>query len=57
MKTSSFPMNTEDEAIALVKYFSDCGITASRKGKLVKASGEPNLVSHLFDIFIINALV
>ena len=50
-------MNTEDEAIALVKYFSDCGINASRKGKLVKASGEPSLLSYLFDKFVTIALI
>lgn len=57
MKTSTFTTGNETEAIALVTFFSDCGISASRKGLVVKANGEPNLVAHLFDIFIINALV
>ena len=50
-------MNTEDEAIALVKYFSDCGINASRKGKLVKASGDSNLLAHLFTKFVTIVLI
>lgn len=57
MKTSTFNTGNETEAIALVTFFSECGISASRKGVVVKATGEPNLISHLFDIFIINALV
>ena len=57
MKTNTFPMNTENEATALVTFFNECGISASRKGLVVKAIGEPKLVGHLFDLFIINALV
>ena len=57
MKASTFPMNNENEATALVTFFNECGISASRKGLVVKAVGEPKLVGHLFDIFIINALV
>lgn len=57
MAASTFTTGSENEAIALVTFFSDCGISASRKGLVVKATGEPNLVGHLFDIFIINALV
>ena len=57
MKTNTFPMANENEAIALVTLFNECGISASRKGMVVKATGEPKLVGHLFDIFIINALV
>lgn len=57
MKTNTFPMATENEATALVAFFTECGISASRKGLVVKAVGEPKLVGHLFDIFIINALV
>jgi len=57
MKTNTFPMANENEAIALVTFFNECGISASRKGMVVKATGEPKLVGHLFDIFIINALV
>lgn len=57
MKANTFPTNNENEAIALVTFFNECGISASRKGLEVKAVGEPKLVGHLFDIFIINALV
>ena len=57
MKTSTFTTENENEAIALVNFFGECGITASRKGNVVKATGEPKLVGHLFDIFIINALI
>ena len=57
MKTSTFNTSNETEATALVTFFNDCGISASRKGVVVKAVGEPKLVGHLFDIFVINALV
>ena len=57
MKTSTFNTSNETEAIALVTFFNECGISASRKGVVVKAVGEPKLVGHLFDIFVINALV
>lgn len=57
MKASTFPMNNENEATALVTFFNECGISASRKGAVVKATGEPNLIAHLFGIFIINALI
>ena len=57
MKTSTFNTGSEIEALALVGFFSECGISASRKGLVVKAVGDPNLISHLFDIFIINTIV
>ena len=57
MKASTFTSANENEAIALVSFFKECGISASRKGLVVKAEGDPKLVGHLFDIFIINALV
>lgn len=57
MRTSTFNTSNETEAIALVTFFNDCGVSASRKGLVVKASGEPNLVGHLFNIFVIKALV
>jgi hypothetical protein len=57
MKTSTFNTSNETEATALVTFFNECGISASRKGVVVKAVGEPKLVGHLFDIFVINALV
>lgn len=57
MNTNTFNVGNETEAIALVQFFNDCGISASRKGLVVKAVGEPKLVGHLFDIFIISALV
>jgi hypothetical protein len=57
MRTSTFNAGNENEAIALVTFFNDCGITASRKGLVVKATGEPSLVGHLFNIFVIKALV
>lgn len=57
MKTNTFTSNNENEAIALVAFFNECGISATRKGLVVKAVGEPKLVVHLFDIFIVNALI
>ena len=50
-------MNSESEAIALVKFFGDCGISANRKGNVVKASGETKLLAYLFDKFVTIALV
>lgn len=57
MSTISFTMGNEREATALVSYFADCGVSASRKGLVVKANGEPKLLSYLFDTFIKIALV
>ena len=54
---STFPMNTENEATALVKFFSECGISATRKGIVVKASGDPSLLSYLFGKFVTIALI
>lgn len=50
-------MDNENEATALVKFFTDCGISASRKGNVVKATGESNLLSHLFNKFVTIALL
>jgi hypothetical protein len=57
MKTNTFNSANENEAIALVKFFTECGYTATRKGVVVKVVGEPGVVGHLFDIFVINALI
>lgn len=57
MKTSTFNTGNETEAIALTKFFTECGLTATRKGINVKVTGEPSLVGHLFNIFVIKALV
>jgi hypothetical protein len=57
MKASTFTSANETEAIALVNFFNECGYTATRKGVVVKVSGEPSIVNHLFEIFVINALV
>lgn len=57
MKTNTFTAGNETEAIALVTFFTECGMTATRKGVNVKVTGEPSLVGHLFNIFVINALV
>lgn len=57
METNTFTTGNENEAIALVGFFTDCGISATRKGVVVKAKGEPKMVGHLFDIFILTALV
>ena len=57
MKTSTFPMNTESEATALVSFFGECGITANRKGNVVKANGETKLLAYLFDKFVTIALI
>lgn len=57
MKTNTFQTSDEKEAIALAKFFNECGFPASRKGLSVKVEGDPSVVGHLFNIFIINALV
>jgi hypothetical protein len=57
MKTSTFNTGNETEAIALVAFFNECGIQATRKGVVVKATGDPNLIGHLFNVFVFNALV
>lgn len=50
-------MNNESEATALVNYFGECGISASRKGAVVKASGDSNLLAYLYDKFVTIALI
>ena len=50
-------MDNENEAIALVNFFNECHISASRKGNVVKAGGEPNLLSYLFNKFVMIALI
>lgn len=57
MKASTFTMNNEDEANALISFFSECGITANRKGNVVKTTAEPNLVSYLYEKFVTIALI
>lgn len=57
MKYSTFTLNNENEAAALVSFFNECGVSASRKGNIVKASGEPNLLSYLFNKFVMIALI
>lgn len=57
MKHSTFTMDNENEATALVSFFGECGVSASRKGNVVKAGGEPNLLSYLFDKFVTIALI
>lgn len=57
MKASTFSMNNENEAIALVAYFNDCGFSASRKGLVVKVMGEPAIIGHLFNVFLTTALI
>lgn len=57
MKMNTYNAGNETEAIALVKFFNECGYTATRKGLAVKVSGEPTIINHLFEVFVINALV
>ena len=57
MKTNTYNAGNETEAIALVGFFKECGYTATRKGLVVKVNGEPNMINHLFEVFVINALV
>lgn len=55
--TNTFKMDTENEATALVSYFATCGVSASRKGVIVKASGESKLLAYLYDKFVTIALI
>lgn len=57
MATSKFTMDNENEAAALVTYFTNCGVSASRKGLIVKASGDSKLLSYLYDKFVTIALI
>lgn len=57
MKQSTFTLDNENEAIALVAFFGDCGITASRKGNVVKAGGDANLLGYLYEKFVTIALI
>lgn len=50
-------MNNESEANALISFFSECGITSSRKGNVVKANGDANLLAYLFEKFVTIALI
>ena len=50
-------MNNENEAIVLVGFFGDCGITASRKGNVVKATGDSALLGYLYNKFLTIALI
>ena len=50
-------MENENEATALVSYFNTCGISASRKGAVVKANGDSNLLAYLYEKFVTIALI
>lgn len=50
--TSTFSMSNAAEADALIAYFHDCGISATRKGSIVKAAGDTNLVFYLYNKFV-----
>lgn len=57
MKQNSFILDNESEAIALVNYFGACGISANRKGNVVKASGDDKLLAYLYEKFVTIALI
>jgi hypothetical protein len=57
MKASTFTMNNETEAKALTGFFGECGITASHKGNVVKASGDDKLLAYLYEKFVTIALI
>lgn len=50
-------MLNENEAMALVHFFLDCGVSASRKGNIVKANGDANLLTYLYEKFLTIALI
>ena len=55
--TSTFSMSNTTEAEALMSYLNDCGISARRKGNVVKADGDTNLVFYLYNKFMQIALI
>lgn len=55
--SNTFKMNNENEATALVNYFATCGVSATRKGAVVKASGDSNLLAYLYEKFVTIALI
>ena len=57
MKQNSFILDNESEAIALVRFFGECGISANRKGNVVKATGDTNLLAYLYEKFVTIALI
>ena len=57
MKTNTFTMSNENEATALVSFFGECGVSANRKGNVVKAGGDENLLAYLYDKFVTIALI
>lgn len=57
MKTSTFNTSNESEATALVTFFSECGISASRKGAVVKATGDTQTLAYLYEKFVTIALI
>lgn len=52
MEYSTFTLRSDIEANALVQFFTECHISASRKGKVVKAYGHPELIACLFEKFL-----
>jgi len=57
MKTNIFTTENENEAVALVRFFGECGITANRKGNVVKATGDTTLLAYLYEKFVTIALI
>ena len=50
-------MNNENEAQALVSFFGECSVPASRKGNVVKVSGDEKLLAYLYEKFVMIALL
>jgi hypothetical protein len=57
MKPSTFTMNNENEAIILVSFFGECGVSATHKGNVVKATGDSTLLGYLYEKFVTIALI
>ena len=57
MKASTFTMNNENEAIILVSFFGECGVSATHKGNVVKATGDSTLLGYLYEKFVTIALI
>lgn len=57
METNTFTMQNENEAIVLVNFFGECGVSAKHKGNVVKANGDSALLGYLYDKFVTIALI
>ena len=56
-KMNTFHCENDNEAIALVAFFNDCGYSTTRKGNDIKVKGDSTLLSYLYGKFVTIALI